>query len=215
MQALICALLVSIIPLLSNFAYEQQESFLHSSKSAGHIVAIHEKGFTMKNKKELQLQAQFTDGDYMPLETTCEGGDQSPALAWHAYPDAQSYVLIVDDPDAPRIFLKPEEDAFVHWVLFNIPPAITQLSKNVDIQTLAQNYIKIGINSSGQQKYMGPCPPPGNPHHYRFKLYALDKMLSAPSGSTKNQILEAMQGHILAQAEIVGLYRRHFGTSEK
>jgi Raf kinase inhibitor-like YbhB/YbcL family protein len=204
-------LLVFIIQILGSFAFEQK----CASVGSQYAIATHEKGFSMKNEKALQLQTPFADGAYMPIENTCEGGDQSPELAWHAYPDAQSYVLIVDDPDAPRIFLKPEEDAFVHWILFNIPPAITQLDKNIDTQTLAQNYIKIGINSSGQQRYMGPCPPPGNPHHYRFRLYVLDTMLSAPSGSTKNQILEAMNGHILAQTEVVGLYRRHFGASEK
>jgi len=162
-----------------------------------------------KNKNILELKAPFLTGEYMPMEYTCEGGGQSPQLSWNSVKNAQSYVLIVDDPDAPREFLKPDEDAFVHWILFNILPAITFLPAHVSLEELARSYILIGTNSSGQQRYMGPCPPHGPAHKYRFRLYALDQKLVLPSGATKAQVVQAMSGHILEQTELVGIYRRH------
>lgn len=131
-------------------------------------------------------------------EYTCDGVDVSPQLQWTGAPEAtKSFVLIMDDPDAPV-------GTWDHWVLFNLPPKIQSLEKS--IKTLPPGTVK-GKNSWGRTGYGGPCPPSGE-HRYFFKLYALDTTLSLSAGASKKDIETAMQGHILAQAELMGLYSR-------
>jgi hypothetical protein len=144
----------------------------------------------------------FRDGETIPKKYTCDGVETSPDLQWSGTPSgAKSLVLIVDDPDAPN-------GTWVHWVLFNIPPDLNGLPEGV-IQGLTVKGIGLqGRNSSSNNGYNGPCPPKGNPHHYFFKLYALDVLLDLDPGSSKAQLEKAMTGHILAQGQLVGTYGR-------
>ena len=132
----------------------------------------------------------------IPSKFTCDGPDLSPPLRFENIPEqTRSLALIVDDPDAPR-------GTWVHWVVWNIPPGTRELPEN----GLPGGALQ-GTNDFRTRKYGGPCPPAGK-HRYFFKLYALDTILSLNPGSTKGQLEEAMKGHILDQAELVGLYER-------
>lgn len=137
----------------------------------------------------------FMHNGNIPSEYTCDGTDISPPLSISDVPaNTKSLVLISDDPDAPV-------GTWDHWVVFNIPASTTQISKGTEPKGTA------GKNSWGRTGYGGPCPPSGT-HRYFFKLYALDTELNLPVGSAKKQIESAMQGHILAKAELIGLYKR-------
>ncbi len=138
----------------------------------------------------------FRDGATIPAVHTCEGADRSPPLAWSGTPrEAKSLTLICDDPDAPG-------KTWVHWVLFNIPPALTALQEN-DAGGAVQ-----GMTDFRRVGYGGPCPPPGNPHRYFFKVYALDVQLPLKAGATKADVERAMQGHVLAEAQLMGTFGR-------
>jgi Raf kinase inhibitor-like YbhB/YbcL family protein len=138
----------------------------------------------------------FTNGQSIPAKYTCTGRNISPALAWNEPPSGtQSFALIVDDPDAPM-------GTWVHWVLFNIPANTRSLQENMDVSGMS-----VGKNSSGRTRYDGPCPPSGT-HRYFFKLYALDSTLSLSPSATKEQLLKAMEGHILAQGELMGTFSK-------
>jgi len=131
----------------------------------------------------------------IPPEFTCDGSDVSPPLEISDAPaSTKSLALIVDDPDAPV-------GTWDHWIVFNIPPSTRQIGKGTEPQGTP------GKNSWGRTGYGGPCPPSGT-HRYFFKSYALDGNLNLQPGSTKKQIEAAMQGHIIAKAELVGLYKR-------
>ncbi len=138
----------------------------------------------------------FSDGDEIPRRHTCDGEDLSPPLTWSDTPNGtQSLVMIADDPDAPV-------GTFVHWVLYNVPLNTTSLPEGVSgVGTQ-------GVNGFGRSGYGGPCPPKGPAHRYFFKIYALDKSLNLQSGATKAEVEMAMQGHVLAQGELVGTYKR-------
>jgi Raf kinase inhibitor-like YbhB/YbcL family protein len=144
----------------------------------------------------------FKDGDNMPTKYTCSGQNVSPPLAWNAPPaGTQAFALIVDDPDAPS-------GVFTHWVLFNLPPSTRELAEGVPTQEQLPNDALQGKNDSGKIGYGGPCPPPGPSHRYRFNIYAIDKLLNLTAGTSKQQVLDAMQGHILAQALLTATYQR-------
>jgi len=148
--------------------------------------------------------AAFADGASIPSQYTCDGPDRSPPLAWSGAPPAtKAFALICDDPDAPA-------GTWVHWVLFHLPAALTGLPDNVaKTGTLKELGGAAQGNNTGQKiGYSGPCPPPGKPHRYFFKLYALDAGLALRAGATKAQLEQAMQGHVLAQAQVVGTYGR-------
>ena len=137
----------------------------------------------------------FQHNSVMPSEFTCDGENIHPSLSISGVPaNAKSLVLIVDDPDAPV-------GTWDHWIVFNIDPLIKEIKQNEQPQGVA------GKNSWGKVGYGGPCPPSGT-HRYFFKLYALDTTLSLPEGSAKNQVESAMQSHILAKSELIGLYKR-------
>jgi len=132
----------------------------------------------------------------IPSKYTCEGENVSPPLVFGDIPPgSKSLALVVDDPDAPT-------GTFDHWIIWNLP---------VDTLVLAEGakVIKMGKNHFGKIGYRGPCPPPGKPHRYFFKLYALDTLINLPEGSSKGQLEDAMEGHILGRAELVGTYKRH------
>jgi Raf kinase inhibitor-like YbhB/YbcL family protein len=144
----------------------------------------------------------FADGAEIPVKYSCDGENVSPPLDWSEVPTGTaSFALILDDPDAPV-------GVFTHWVIFNLPPDTRGLPEALPKDgTLASGALQ-GKNGGGNIRYIGPCPPRGTPHHYRFTLYALDKSLDLATGASKDQVLQAMQGHILAQSQLVGLYQR-------
>ncbi len=140
----------------------------------------------------------FDDGKFIPKKFTCAGGDINPELQVQNVPaGAESLALIVDDPDASG------GGVFVHWLVWNIDPR-TMLIKEESIPPQATE----GKNDGGRTGYMGPCPPPGQTHHYRFRLYALDAMLElSEDDTTAEDLLENIQKHQLEEAELVGLYK--------
>jgi Raf kinase inhibitor-like YbhB/YbcL family protein len=145
----------------------------------------------------------FVNGQSIPVKYACTGRNISPALAWDEPPaGAQSFALIVDDPDAPM-------GTWVHWVLFNIPADARSLPEDLPVagKNVDPNAIYVGRNSSGRIGYDGPCPPSGT-HRYYFKLYALDTLISLLPGATKEQVLKEMDGHILARGELMGTFSK-------
>ena len=135
----------------------------------------------------------FKNKDVIPAKYTCDGEDVNPPLSVESVPEeTESLVLIVDDPDAPM-------GMWDHWVVWDIPPTI-KIEENSVPGTE-------GLNDFGKYSYGGPCPPSGT-HRYFFKVYALDKKLDLPSNSRKRNVEKAMEGHILAKGEIIGLYSR-------
>lgn len=143
----------------------------------------------------------FSEGEMIPNRYTCDGPDVSPDLSWSGVPDAaKSLALICDDPDAPM-------GTWVHWVLFNIPSNASGLPAEIPSDDALENGARHGTNDFGRLGYGGPCPP-GGTHRYYFKLYVLDTELNLDSGVTKDQLLDAMKGHILAEAQLMGTYKR-------
>jgi Raf kinase inhibitor-like YbhB/YbcL family protein len=144
----------------------------------------------------------FGEGANIPKPYTGDGKDVSPPLRWSEPPQGtKSFALICDDPDAPR-------GTWVHWVLFNLPADQRELEETVPRQdTLASGACQ-GKNDFGKIGYGGPAPPPGKPHRYFFKIYAVDAVLDLASGATKAQLLEALKGHILAEGQLMGQYGR-------
>ena len=146
----------------------------------------------------------FKPNGQIPSKYTCEGDDISPPLAWNGVPDGtKSLVLIIDDPDAPDP--KAPQRVWVHWVVYNIPPDAKSLSENASKTGLAQDTV-IGLNDFKKTAYGGPCPPIGR-HRYFHKLYALDSTLDL-KGATKSQVEQAMKGHVLGNAELIGTYQK-------
>jgi len=148
----------------------------------------------------------FAANQPIPIKYTGDGADLSPPLAWSGTPaGAKCFALIVDDPDAPT------DEPWVHWVLFNIPAEARALPEALDKSPGLANLpgAAQGQNSFAKTGWNGPSPPKGHgTHHYHFKLYALDAPLAIPASATKAQLLAAMQGHILAQSELIGTYER-------
>ena len=144
----------------------------------------------------------FMHGQMMPVRFSCDGEDSSPALRWDDPPaGTKSFVLIMEDPDAPA-------GTWVHWLLYNIPPKKTSLEPAVPSEERLPDGSLQGRNSWYQIRYGGPCPPSGV-HRYFFRLYALDNVLSLEAGADKPTLVQAMQNHILAQAELMGLFQRN------
>lgn len=158
----------------------------------------------MKGDKKMAIRitsSAFTEGGMIPRQYTCDGEDISPPLAWTGVPEGtKSIALICDDPDAPV-------GTWVHWVLFNIPPSTKDLPASVPPKETLDNGAKHGTNDFRKLSYGGPCPP-GGTHRYYFKLYALDAETSSEAGITKAQLLKDMEGHILAEGQLMGRYKR-------
>jgi Raf kinase inhibitor-like YbhB/YbcL family protein len=139
----------------------------------------------------------FANGEEIPTKYSCDGEDVSPPLQWGEPPEGtQTLALIVDDPDAPV-------GVWDHWLLFNLPADLRALPEQAGPPPGSVG----GKNSWGRTGYGGPCPPRGT-HRYFFKLHALDTTLDLPAGAGKAQLFQAMEGHILAQAELMGTYVR-------
>jgi len=146
----------------------------------------------------------FEQHGIIPAKYTCDAADISPPLAWRKIPqDAKSLVLIVDDPDAPDP--AAPQRTWVHWILYDIPPTLSGLAEGA-ADSLPPG-VREGMNDFHRSRYGGPCPPIGE-HRYFFKLYALDKMLGLLQHADKAGVENAMQGHILMKAELVGLYQK-------
>src|SRR5687767_1300441 len=138
----------------------------------------------------------------IPEQYTCEGADRAPPLDWKEAPkETKSFALIVDDPDAPDP--KAPKMTYVHWVLYNLPPNATSLPENDPYPSGT----KEGKNDWKRTGYGGPCPPIGR-HRYFFKLYALDTVLPDLKSPTKAELEKAMEGHVLAKAELMGTYEK-------
>jgi len=147
------------------------------------------------------LKGAFAAGEPIPRKYTCDGDDISPPLRWNNAPkNTRTFALIADDPDAPI-------GTWVHWVLYNLAGETHALPEAIPPDADLPDGSRHGKNSWGRLGYGGPCPP-GGTHRYFFKLYALDTMLDLAPGASKEQLLQAMEGRILAQAELMGLYTR-------
>jgi Raf kinase inhibitor-like YbhB/YbcL family protein len=150
---------------------------------------------------ELQCPA-FAPGSEIPAPYTCDGRDRSPALRWTVPPpNTKGFALIVDDPDAPA-------GTWVHWVLYGIGATVLELPEGVPAEDSVSGIGTQGVNDFGKVGYGGPCPPRGPAHRYFFKLYALDVELTLPPRKTKADLLKAIEGHVLGQAELMGRYKR-------
>ena len=158
-------------------------------------------GGEIANTIKLESNA-FKNGGIIPTVYTCDGADISPDLKWENFPEnTKSFILIVEDPDAPI-------GIFTHWVVYDIPSTVNELPKNFP-KVPEIDGIKQGRNDFGRIGYGGPCPPPGPPHRYIFKIYALDTpSINLPAGATKSQVQSAMSKHVLAKGELLGIYGR-------
>lgn len=149
--------------------------------------------------------AAFADGDSIPARFTCEGDDVSPPLAWSAPPEGtESLALVVDDPDAPDP--KAPKRTWVHWVVYDLPPGAGSLAEGASRGGMPKG-ARDGKNDWKRRGWGGPCPPIGR-HRYFFKLYALDESLGDRGSLTKAELEKAIQGHVLAKAELVGTYEK-------
>jgi Raf kinase inhibitor-like YbhB/YbcL family protein len=138
----------------------------------------------------------FAEGQPIPEKYSCDGQNISPPLKWDGAPNnTKSVAIIVDDPDAPS-------GTFVHWVLYDVPGATTQLSEG------SSGDGKEGVNGSGKTGYRGPCPPPGNAHRYYFHVHALDIESLGNPGMSKQEAIAAMKGHVVAEGQLMGRYKR-------
>jgi len=141
------------------------------------------------------ISSAFSEGGDVPIRFTCSGANQSPPLSWNNVPSGTaSLVLLVDDPDAPA-------GTFTHWVVYDIPPSSIGFNEGA-VEG------KEGANGMGKDAYMGPCPPPGKPHHYHFRLFALDTNLNLEANPNGQAVRDAMKGHVKESADLVGMFGR-------
>jgi Raf kinase inhibitor-like YbhB/YbcL family protein len=144
----------------------------------------------------------FRENGMIAKKYTCDGSDVSVPLNWTDPPEGtKSFALIADDPDAPS-------GTFVHWVLYDLPGNAQQVDEGIPPKRVLDNGAKQGVNDFHQIGYGGPCPPRGPAHRYVFTLYALNHATGLQPGATKEQLLRAMQGHIVAKAQFIGMYAR-------
>lgn len=160
-------------------------------------------GFCMDAQALLLLSRAFGSNEPIPTRYTCDGENSSPKLEIRSVPSTtKSLVLIVDDPDAPQ------KNPFVHWVLYNIPANIVFLGQGMSKIAQFPNGTCQGINDFNKIGYDGPCPPPGPAHRYFFRCYALDIVIPYEPNMTKDRLLKLCQGHIIDQAQLIGIYQR-------
>jgi len=150
----------------------------------------------------LQVQSNsFANGGAIPRQCTCDGANDSPSLQWWNAPaGTKSFALVMNDPDAPI--------DFTHWLAYNIPPGVRGLAESASAHGAMPQDSAEGTNSFGRLGYGGPCPPAGKLHHYVLRLYALDVRPALPPGAPRDQVESAIGGHVLAEGEIMGTYRR-------
>lgn len=146
--------------------------------------------------------AAFSAGQPIPKAFTCSGRDQSPRIEVEKMPaSARTWLVIVDDPDAPG-------GTFVHWVIWNLPARVHGLGPSVATRAELPDGSRQGQNDFGKLGYGGPCPPPGAPHHYRFRVMALDSSLSLSPGASAADVERAARGHVVAEGTLIGTFRR-------
>ena len=146
--------------------------------------------------------AAFGNGGEIPRKHTCSGADISPELSWKRVPEgAKALALIVEDPDAPG-------GTWTHWLIWNIPASKSGLPEAVPRKSSLDEGAMQGANDFNRIGYGGPCPPPGRPHRYFFRLYALDQALEVRAGAGRGEFDGAMAGHVLEQAEYMGMFKR-------
>jgi Raf kinase inhibitor-like YbhB/YbcL family protein len=159
----------------------------------------------IEKEEDMEIQVfstAFQEGGAIPVQYTCEGGDLSPPLMWGRIPqETQSLALICEDPDAPS-------GRFVHWIIFNLPPPLTDLPEAVPTTATLEEGGVQGRNDFKRLGYSGPCPPPKQEHRYFFRLSALDAKLQLEAGATKFEFDRAIEGHILASGHLMGTYQR-------
>lgn len=158
---------------------------------------------THGTKMKIQLTSDaFSEGQPIPSRHAYDQQDISPELRWSGVPStAKSLALIADDPDAPM-------GTWVHWVLYDIAPEKTGLPEGLPKSPELPDGARQGVNDYKGIGYGGPCPPPGKPHRYFFKLYAVDAKMDLKSGLTKKELLKAIEGHVLGEGELMGTYQR-------
>lgn len=150
----------------------------------------------------------FRHGETMPKRFTCDGGDSSPPLLWDEVPaGTRSLALVVEDPDAPSP-TAPTRHTYTHWVLYNLPPELHGLDEAVELSGGLPEGVRSGLNDGRRPMYGGPCPPRGR-HRYIHRLYALDTALPDLGHPTRKALLDAIEGHVLATAELIGTFERH------
>jgi len=144
----------------------------------------------------------FEAGKAIPKQHSCEGADVSPPLRWKEAPaGVKAFALIADDPDAPA-------GTWTHWVAYDLPATATELPQGVPTGATLASGGKQGLNDFRKTGYGGPCPPPGKAHRYFFRVYALDAPTGLEARATKDDVLKATKGHVLATAELMGTYQR-------
>lgn len=160
-------------------------------------------GAAQRQPSTMQLTSTaFQEGAAIPAQYTCDDRNVSPPLKWSGVPSqAKSLALIADDPDAPV-------GTWVHWVLYDLPASTTELAEDTPKGQFLPGGARQGLNDFKHLGYGGPCPPPGKPHRYFFKLYAVDRTLDLKPGATKKEVEKAMDKHILAQGQLMGTYKR-------
>ena len=167
--------------------------------------AMENAGTTAEGGKKMTIKvtsSAFEDQGMIPAKYTCQGQNISPPLQFEmGIEGTRSIALICDDPDAPI-------GTFVHWVMFNLPADTKTLAENIPAADTLKNGARQGKNDFGKTGYGGPCPPSGT-HRYFFKVYALDKTIDTSVVTNKKQLLEAMQGHILGQGQLMGKYKKN------
>jgi Raf kinase inhibitor-like YbhB/YbcL family protein len=151
----------------------------------------------------LEIQSpDFKEGQMIPRSFTCMGSNQSPSLSWQGEPEGTvSFALICEDPDAPV-------GVWTHWIVFNLPASIHSLAEGVSPDAALAGGAQQGLSDFQKTGYGGPCPPLGQKHRYEFKLYALDIILSLTGAVTRAQLLAAIEGHVLAEACLTGMFKR-------
>ncbi len=158
-------------------------------------------GYTMKQTIQIASPV-FGNGEFIPIKYTGFGEDVSIPLEWNDIPDkTQSIAIIMDDPDAPF-------GTFTHWIIFDISKNKHFLSEGVPQKPILEDGSKQGRNDFGNIGYNGPKPPSGKVHHYHIKIYALDTILNLQPGITSKAFFRAIKGHILAEGELIGLFKR-------
>ncbi|HEY0544021.1 MAG TPA: YbhB/YbcL family Raf kinase inhibitor-like protein [Pyrinomonadaceae bacterium] len=157
---------------------------------------------TPASKGAMKLTSSaFADGEMIPAKYTCDGENVSPPLKWEGVPEkARTVALFMEDADAPG-------GRFAHWVLYNLSASAKELPENIPPEKQPAGVARQGTNDFKQIGYGGPCPPSGT-HRYFFKLYALDTELALDAGATREDLLNAMQGHIIGQGDLVGKYEK-------
>jgi hypothetical protein len=171
---------------------------------AGFLAACNaENPATNGTVMKIQIQSTaFSEGQPIPGRHAFDKQNLSPDLQWSGVPSsAKSLVLICDDPDAPG-------GTWVHWVLYDLTPSMTGLPEGIPQSPTLDSGGKQGLNDFKRVGYGGPCPPPGKPHHYLFKLYALDIRPELQPALTKKDLLKTMDGHVIAEGQLMGTYQR-------